>query len=102
MVGKRTRGNAVCFASFLWHARVAQAGRETMLEISQDTYSRMSDVEEDKYIMRVVDFLRAQVPSLSSESPEAMYAQVRLLKEQAASHDLFSEQAVAVFAMTAA
>ena len=73
-----------------------------MLEVSGQVVSRFEDEAEQRYIAKLAAFLREKVPSLASESPEALQVQCKLLKDKAFSFDMRSEQAVAAFAMTAA
>jgi hypothetical protein len=73
-----------------------------MLEISERTFARLQEPIEQAFLTKLAAFLREKVPSLAKEAPEATVAQCRLLKAQANSYDMHSEQAVAAFAMTAA
>jgi hypothetical protein len=73
-----------------------------MLTLSPETFARMSAVEEQRFVERVVAFLRENVPQMASEPPDAMAAQVRALKAEAATYDMTSEAAVATYALTAA
>ncbi len=73
-----------------------------MLEISDQVVSRFEGEAEQRFIAKLAAFLREKVPSLASESPEALHVQCKLLKDKAFSFDMRSEQAVATFAMTAA
>ena len=81
---------------------LAAGWRKIMLEISDHVVSRFEVEAEQRFIAKLAAFLREKVPSLASETPEAMFAQCKLLKDKAFSFDMRSEQAVAAFAITAA
>ena len=80
----------------------SESGGERMLTLSPETFQRMSAVEEQRFVERIVDFLRQNVPQMAGEPQDSMVAQVRVLKAEAATYDMTSEQAVAVYALTAA
>ncbi len=73
-----------------------------MLDISPHAFSGIAAHEEARFVRKLATFLREKVPSLASEAPEAVEAQCRLLMQRSRGFDMKSEQAVAVFAMTAA
>lgn len=73
-----------------------------MLEVSPECFEGISAVEEQRFIDRLVAFLRQQVPQMAREPQDVMVAQVRALKAEAATYDMNSERAVATYALTAA
>ena len=73
-----------------------------MLKISPETFSRINAVDQDRYIRKLAGFLQAAVPALAKAPPAEFYAQIQHVMQQARGFDMFSERAVAAFALTAA
>lgn len=73
-----------------------------MLEVSPECFEGISAVEEQRFVDRLVAFLRQKVPQMAREPQDAMVAQVRALKADAATFKMKSEQAVAAYVLTGA
>ena len=73
-----------------------------MLNISDQVMGRFEEQSEQRFIAKLAAFLKAKVPSIASENPSTVFAQCKSLKDKANSFNMRSEQAVAVFGLTAA
>lgn len=80
----------------------SQALGGLMLEISPETFSRISAAEEERFVGKLVTFLLENVPTMKGEPPQAMAAEVRRMIPMARGYNMISERAVTAFVLTAA
>lgn len=72
-----------------------------MFDISADTFSKLSDIQLTGFIERLAEYLLDAVPTLRDVPRGEFLLQLRYLAEQAQNFGMRSEQAIAIYAVTA-
>lgn len=73
-----------------------------MLTISPQVFGTFAAADLDAFVARVSTFVKENVPGMANEPDAAMAAQVRRLKDEAATFALKTEQGIVAFIVTAA